>query len=80
MNFNQTSKAYKIFIPASPKAIRNRNVKLEDLASRKSHDPLPVIESEEQEDPKDEQHSLPIFNSRGQTSGEESSSTTPPSC
>jgi hypothetical protein len=56
VGYNNTSKAYKIFIPTQRKTIVSRDVKFEEnLASRKSHELPPVAKEEEQEAPKGEQ-------------------------
>jgi hypothetical protein len=48
VRYNETSKAYRVFIPNHKKTIISRDVKFEeDFASRKSHEPIPVIEDEE---------------------------------
>jgi hypothetical protein len=51
--YSETSKAYRIYIPKQRKTIVSKDVKLEeDFASRKSREPTPVVEDEEQEAPK----------------------------
>ena len=57
VGYNETSKAYRIFIPVQQKKVVSRDVKFEEnLASRKSRDLPQVEEDEEQEVPKGENH------------------------
>jgi hypothetical protein len=71
VGYNETSKAYMIFIPMQRKTIVRRDVKFEEnLASRKSHELPPVVEDEEQEAPKGEQR-LEASSSGNQPSGGE---------
>jgi hypothetical protein len=50
VGYSETSKAYRVYIPKQRKTIVSRDVKFEeDFASRKSHEPIPVTEDEEQE-------------------------------
>ena len=50
VSYSETSKAYKVYILEQRKTLTSRDVKFEeDFASRKSHEPIPVIEDEEQE-------------------------------
>jgi hypothetical protein len=61
VGYNETSKAYRVYIPEQRKTIVSRDVKFEeDFASRKSHEPTLVAENEEQEAPKVELRSLVI--------------------
>jgi hypothetical protein len=70
--YNETSKAYKIFIPTQRKTIVSRDVKFEEnLASRKSHELPPVAEDEEKEAPKAELHSEASSSGTQPSSGEE---------
>jgi hypothetical protein len=58
VGYNETSKAYKIFIPVQRKTIVRRDVKFkENLASRRSQESSTVTEDEEQQAPKDEKQS-----------------------
>jgi hypothetical protein len=59
VGYNETSKAYKIFIATQRKTIVSRDVKFEEnLAFRRSQESLVVTEDEEQHAPKDEQQSI----------------------
>jgi hypothetical protein len=50
VGYSETSKVDKVYIPEQRKTVVSKDVKFEeDLASRKSHEPIPVIEDEEQE-------------------------------
>jgi hypothetical protein len=50
VGYSETSKAYRVYIPEQRKTVVSRDVKFEeDFASRKSHEPIPVTEDEEQE-------------------------------
>jgi hypothetical protein len=72
VGYNETSKAYRIFIPAQRKTIVSRDVKFEEnLASRKSHELPPVAEDEEQEAPKGEQRSEASSSGSQPSGGEE---------
>jgi hypothetical protein len=75
VGYSETSKAYKVYIPEQRKTVVSRDVKFEeDFASKKSHEPIPVTENEEQEAPKVEPRSpkTPTISSSGQQpSGEE---------
>jgi hypothetical protein len=54
----ETSKAYRIFIPAQRKTVVRRDVKFEEnLTSRRSQESSTVTEDEEQQAPKDGQQS-----------------------
>jgi hypothetical protein len=71
VGYSKTSKAYKIFILAWRKTVVSIDVKFEEnLASRKSHELLPMAEDEEKEAPKGEQCSK-TFSSWSQPSGGE---------
>jgi hypothetical protein len=49
VGYNETSKAYRIFIPAQRKTIVSRDVKFkENLASRRSQESSTVTEDKEQ--------------------------------
>jgi hypothetical protein len=62
------------------KKVVSRDVKFEeDFASRKSHEPIPVIEDEEQEAPKVEPESPQSPSSGQQRSGEEDERVAPSS-
>jgi hypothetical protein len=55
VGYNETSKAYRIFIPVQQKKVVSRDVKFEEnLASRKSRETSAVTKDEEQQAPKDE--------------------------
>ena len=70
VGYNETLKAYMIFMPAQLKIVVSRDVKFEEnLASRKSRELTLVPEDEEQVVPKGEQSSQ-ISSSRSQPSGE----------
>ena len=57
VGYSETSKAYRIYIPALRKTVLRRDVKFEeDRAFRKSHDSLPA-ETKEQEAPKADERS-----------------------
>jgi hypothetical protein len=80
VGYNETSEAYKIFIPAQQRTVVSRDVKFEeDFASRKSHETLPVTEDEEQEAPKVESRSSSTSSAGSQPSGEEEERSTPSS-
>ena len=49
MSYNETSNAYRVYIPEQKKTVVSKDVKFEDLASKKSHEPIPMTEDEEQE-------------------------------
>ena len=58
VGYSETSKAYKIFMPAQQKIVVSQDVKFkENLASRKSHELPPVVEDEEKVALKGEQSS-----------------------
>ena len=58
VGYSETSKAYKIFMPAQRKTTVSRDVKFEDnLAFRKSHELPAVTEDEEQVASKSDQSS-----------------------
>jgi hypothetical protein len=79
VGYNETSKAYRIFIPAQMKTVVSRDVKFDEhLTSRKSHEPLPLIEDEEQKASNDEQRST-ISSLGSQPSGGEESLAPPSS-
>jgi hypothetical protein len=75
VGYCETSKAYRVYIPEQRKIVVSRDVKFEeDFASRKSHEPIPVIEDEEHEASKVEPWSpktQTISSSGRKTSGEE---------
>jgi hypothetical protein len=73
VGYNETSKAYKVYIPEQRKIVVSKDVKFEeDFASKKSsHEPLPTAEDEEQEASKVEPRSLVISREVQQLSGEE---------
>jgi hypothetical protein len=72
VGYSETSKAYRVFIPDQRKTVISRDVKFEeDFASRKSHEPIPVTEDEEQEALKAEPGSPMASSSGQQPSGEE---------
>ena len=49
VRYNETSKAYKIYIPEERKTIVSMDVKFEeDFASRKSREPILVIKNEQE--------------------------------
>jgi hypothetical protein len=80
VGYNETSEAYRIFIPTQRRTVVSRDVKFkEDLASRKSHETLPVTEDEEQEAPKVESRSSTTSSAGSQPSGEEEERSTPSS-
>jgi hypothetical protein len=59
VGYNETSKAYRVYIPKQRKTIVSRDVKFEeDFAFGKSHKPNLVVEDEEQEASKVEPGSL----------------------
>jgi hypothetical protein len=61
VDYNETLKDYKVYIPNKRKTLVSRDVKFEEgFASRKSHDLIPVIVDEEKEAPKVEPGSLMI--------------------
>jgi hypothetical protein len=50
VGYNETSKAYRVYILEQRKTIVRRDVNFEeDFASMNSHEPIPVTEDEEQE-------------------------------
>lgn len=58
LGYNETSKPCKVYIPEQRKTVVSRDVKFEeDFAFRKSLEPIPVTEDEEQEAPKVEPRS-----------------------
>ena len=72
VGYNETSKAYRVFIPEQRKTVISRDVKFEeDFASKKSHDPILVTKDEEQEASKVDPRSPVVSNSWQQPSGEE---------
>jgi len=71
VGYNEASKAYKVFIPDQRKTVVSRDVKFEDFASRKSHEPIPVIKDEEQEAPNAELGSPTTYISGQHPSSEE---------
>jgi hypothetical protein len=71
VSYNETSKAYKVYILEKRKTIVSKDVKFEeDFASRKSHEPIPMIRDEEQEAPKVEPGSPMISKAVQQPSSE----------
>ena len=71
MGYDETSKAYRIFIPTQWKIVVSRDVNFEEnLASRKSQESSIVTDDEEHEALKDEQHST-TSSSGSQPSGKE---------
>jgi hypothetical protein len=61
VGYNETSNAYKVYIPEQRKTIVSKDVKFkEDFASRKSHEPIPMIKDEELHAPKVEPRSLVV--------------------
>jgi hypothetical protein len=55
VGYNETSKAYRIFIPSQRKTFVSKYVKFQDkLASRRSQESSTVTEDEEKQDLKDE--------------------------
>jgi hypothetical protein len=57
VGYIETSKAYRIFIPVKQKKVVSRDVKFEEnFTSRKSRETSTVTKDEEQQAPKDEQH------------------------
>jgi hypothetical protein len=80
VGYSETSKAYKVYIPEQRKTVVSRDVKFEeDFASRKSHEPIPVTENEEQEALKVEPGSPKSPSSGQQPSGEEEETLAPSS-
>jgi hypothetical protein len=78
VGYSETSKAYKVFIPKQRKTIVSKDVKFEeDFASRKSHEPIPVAEDEEQEASKVEPGSPMISREVQQPSGKEGETVAP---
>jgi hypothetical protein len=70
--YSETSKAYKVYIPEQRKTILSRDVKYEeDIASKKSHELIPMIENEELEALKVEPRSLVTSKSIQHPSSEE---------
>jgi hypothetical protein len=58
MGYNETSKAYRIFIPVQWKTIVSRDVKFEEnLASKSTQESSIVTKDKEHQAPKDEQQS-----------------------
>jgi hypothetical protein len=50
VGYNETPKAYRVYIPEQRKTVVSKDVKFEEaFASRKSHEPVTSIEDEEQE-------------------------------
>jgi hypothetical protein len=48
VRYSKTSKAYRVYIPEQRKTIMSKDVKFEeDFTSKKSHEPILVIENEE---------------------------------
>jgi hypothetical protein len=63
VGYNETSKAYRVYIPKQRKTVVSRDVKFEeDFASRKSHEHIFVTKDEEQEALKVEPRSPVIVN------------------
>ena len=61
VGYNETSKAYRVYIPKKRKTIVSKDVKFEeDFTSRKSHEPIPITNNEEQEGLKVESRSSVI--------------------
>jgi hypothetical protein len=53
VGYSETSKAYKVYIPKQRNTVVSKDVKFEeDFISRKSHEPTPMAEDEQQEAPK----------------------------
>jgi hypothetical protein len=70
VGYKETSKANKIYIPEQWKIVISRDVKFEDFASKKSHEPIPMTEVE-LEAPKVEPRSPVISKAVNQPSSEE---------
>ena len=53
VGYNETPKAYRVYIPEQKKTIMSRDVKFEeDFASKKSHKSTSITEDEDQKVPK----------------------------
>jgi hypothetical protein len=78
VGYNETSKAYKVYIPKQKKTVVSKDVKIEeDFASRKSREPTPMEEDEEQEDSKVEPRSRVISKVVQKPSSEEGETRAP---
>jgi hypothetical protein len=78
VGYSETSKIYRVYIPEQRKIAVSRDVKFEeDFGSRKSHEPIPITEDEEQETLKVEQRSPMTSSARQQPLGEEEETPTP---
>jgi hypothetical protein len=78
VGYSATSKAYKVYILEQRKTIVSRDVKFEeDFACRKSHEPIPMTEDEEQEALKVEPRSPTISKAVQQPLGEEEETLAP---
>jgi hypothetical protein len=78
VGYSETSKASRVFIPKQRKTIVCQDVNFEeDFASKKSHEPIPVAEDEEQEAPKVETRSPVISRAITQPSSEQRETGTP---
>lgn len=51
LGYNETSKAYAIYILELRKTVVSKHVKFEGFASREAHEPIPMIKNEEREAP-----------------------------
>jgi hypothetical protein len=49
IGYSETLKAYRIWIPTQRKIMVSQDVRFEDLAYRKSHEPTPVTKDKEQD-------------------------------
>jgi hypothetical protein len=78
VGYNETSKDYMVFIPGKRNIVVSEDVKVEEeFASRKSHEPIPVIDDEEQETLKVEPGSLVISRAVQEPLGEEGETRAP---